>query len=116
LSTDYPQTEAEKLGTEVVVSINAVELGRIALPDDPADARGVLSLHLQRNFEFGSYGYLTTLQADAGTAQRVLAAAPDRRLVIRFEVPRSGVRGGLNLYGARIGAYPVEPTLFVDVE
>jgi hypothetical protein len=75
----------------------------------------VLSLHLQKNFEFGSYGFLTTLQADAGTAQRVLAA-PNRRVVVRFEVPRSGVRGGLNLYGARMGAYPVDPTLFVDME
>jgi hypothetical protein len=37
-------------------------------------------------------------------------------VVVRFEVPRSGVRGGLNLYGARMGAYPVDPTLFVDME
>ena len=42
--------------------------------------------------------------------------------MVRFEVPGSrrertaGAQGGLNLYGARMGAYPLDPTLFLDVE
>jgi hypothetical protein len=48
------------------VSVNGVPIGQtVHLPDDPADARGVLSLHRAENFEFGSYGYLTELAADA---------------------------------------------------
>ena len=34
---------------------------------------------------------------------------------VRFEVPRTGRMGGLNLYGARMGAFPVDPTLFIDL-
>ena len=112
----YPQTEARKQGSEVMVSVNGVSIGRAALPDDPADARGVLSIHLYENFEFASYGFLTTLQADKETAQRVFAAAHNGELVVRFEVPRSTSANGLNLYGARMGATPVAPTLFLDME
>ena len=112
----YPQTEARKQGSEVVVSVNGVSIGHAALPDDPADARGVLSAHLYENFEFASYGFLTTLQADRETTQRILAAGHNGELIVRFEVPRSTSANGMNLYGARMGATPVAPTLFLDIE
>ncbi|HEX2186686.1 MAG TPA: glycoside hydrolase family 2 TIM barrel-domain containing protein, partial [Chloroflexota bacterium] len=119
LSTDYPQTEALKLSTDVAVSINGVSLGPVRLADDPADARGVLSIHLHEPFEFASFGFLTTVRADAATARRILEAGSSGQggeVTVRFEVPRTATRGGLNLYGARMGAYPMDPTLFVDVE
>ena len=112
----YPQTETRKRGSEAKVSVNGISLGTVSLPDDPADARGVLSAHLYENFEFASYGFLNTLQADASTAQRILASAVNGELRVRFESPRSGATHGLNLYGARMGAYPVAPTLFLDLE
>ena len=115
LATDYPQSDERKLGTDLQVSINGVALGAVRLPDDPADARGVLSLHLHEHFEFASYGFLTTLEADAAAAQRILNASQGGQLVVRFEVPRTGTRGGLNLYGARMGAYPVDPTVLLDL-
>jgi hypothetical protein len=36
---------------------------------------------------------------------------------VRFEVPRwpGALRSGLSLYGARMGAYPLDPTLFLDL-
>jgi hypothetical protein len=43
-----------------------------------------------------------------------MAAARQGQLVVRFEVPRGGVPGGINLYGARLGAYPIDPLLFLD--
>ena len=49
-------------------------------------------------------------------AQNGVPGAPaiqSGRLLIRFEVPRSAA-GGINLYGARMGAYPVDPTVFLD--
>jgi hypothetical protein len=118
---DYPQTEARKIPSEVMVWANGVRLGRVHLPDDPADARGVLSLHYSENWEPASYGYLHTLEADEATTRRIFEAAQSGapgvqagRLLIRFEVPRGGVAGGINLYGARMGAYPVDPMVFLD--
>lgn len=111
---DYPQTEAQKIPSAVVVSINGIRLGIVQLPDDPADARGVLSAYLSDTWEYASYGFLTTLHADATLTRRILAASRQGKLMIRFEVPRDGFVGGLNLYGARMGAYPVDPTVFLD--
>ncbi len=113
---NYPQTETRALPSDVAVSINGVPLGTTRLADDPADARGVLSAHLNENFEYASYGFLTALEADAETSRRILAAAQDGELTICFEVPRTGKAGGLNLYGARMGAFPLDPTLFLDLE
>ena len=113
-ATDYPQTEARKRPTRLDVSVNGVSLGSVTLPDDPADARGVLSFQAQGNWEFGSYGYLTTVQADAAQTRRILETG-DGRLLVRFEAPRGGRSGGLNLYGARAGAFPLNPTIFLDL-
>jgi hypothetical protein len=115
LGSDYPQTEERKLPTDLVVWLNGIRLGAARLPDDPADARGVLSAHNSDNWEPASYGFLTTFAADAPLARRILAASKDGRLVVRLEVPRTGTPGGLNLYGSRMGAYPVAPTLFIDL-
>src|SRR5581483_5819190 len=115
LATDYPQTEAVKLPTDLRVWVNDQLLGTTRLPDDPADARGVLSAHLSDQYEYASYGFLVTFEAEAVVLARILdRAAETRRLVVRFEVPRDGQRGGLNLYGSRMGAYPIDPTIFLD--
>jgi hypothetical protein len=112
----YPQTETRKLPTTVTVTVNGIPLGTTRLPDDPADARGVLSAHFSPNFEYASYGFLTTLEADAATARQILAASRNSELLLRFEIPRIGWIGGINLYGERMGAFPVGPTLFIEVE
>lgn len=112
----YPQTESRKRGTRVAVSLNGLVLGEASPPDDPADSRGVLSAHLSQSFEYASYGFLSTLIADRDTASQVLARSSDGRLVLRFEVPRGSAAGGINLYGARMGAYPIDPTLLLRVE
>lgn len=112
---DYPQTEARALATDLVVSLNGVPLSGVRLPDDPADSRGVLSAHLYPNFEYVSYGFLTELETDARTAQHILTRQGGK-LVVRFEIPHSAAkRGGLNLYGARMGAFPLGPTVLVEV-
>ena len=112
----YPQTHATPKGSRVQVSINGIALGEAEIADDPADARGVLSLHLHEEFEFASYGFLTTLQADADKAREILAASVNGEIIARFEVPRAAGANGLNLYGARMGAYPVAPTVFLEME
>jgi len=112
--TDYPQTEARKRPTQLVVSVNGGEVGRVTLPDDPADARGVLSFQAQGQWEMGSYGYLTTLEADEATSRGLLESG-SRELIVRFEVPRGGTAGGLNLYGSRAGSTPLNPTVLLSV-
>jgi hypothetical protein len=111
---DYPQTELRKIPSDLIVRINGVRIGQLQLADDPADSRGVLSAHNSPHWEPCSHGFLITLDGSAEVTQRVMEAATDGRFLVRFEVPRSGFAGGLNLYGARMGAYPVDPVLFLD--
>ncbi|RLT38969.1 MAG: hypothetical protein DWI57_11060 [Chloroflexi bacterium] len=109
---NYPQTEvARKTPSDVTISLNGVEIGRAHLPDDPADARGVLSHH--NWIEPGSYGYLTDASTDdqtmAAVKAKLVAGEPLR---LRFTVPAESA-GGLALYGEKAGHYPVAPTLLV---
>jgi len=116
---NYPQTEAQGLPSDLLVSVNGVPLSGapVRLPDDPADARGVLSAHLHPNFEYASYGFLTRLEGDAETVRRILAADQGGELTVRFEIPHTAAaRGGLNLYGARMGAFPLAPTVLLETE
>jgi hypothetical protein len=109
---DYPQTEERQLPSEAVVWVNGVRVGAVGLPDDPADSRGVLSLHNSDYFEPGSYGFLIDLEAGGDLLRHIVEnTTQGGRLIVRFEVPA----GGLNLYGSRMGAYPVAPTVFLDL-
>ena len=109
---NYPQTEVErKTPTDVTVSLNGVAIGSSHLPDDPADARGVLSHH--NWIDPGSYGYLTNASASAEALAAVKASlAGGNPLRLRFSVPAESA-GGLALYGEEAGHYPVAPTLLV---
>ncbi len=66
---DYPQTEADtQWPTTLEVRINGERIAQAELPDDPADARGVLS-HLAA-VEHGSYGYVVDLDLTLPDAVR----------------------------------------------
>jgi hypothetical protein len=108
---DYPQTDDRKYPTDVTVSINGVEVETITLPDDPADARGVLSHNAV--FHHGSYGYLTTIHVDfagRGAIRDILTT--ERKLVVQFAVkPDAQNKGGLAIFGERLGRYPLDPTI-----
>jgi hypothetical protein len=108
---DYPQTDARKWPSTVRLTVNGVELGRRDLPDDPADAQGVLS-HLAR-LEHGSHGTIVGLGGPL--PERVKAdLAAGKPLIVRLSVPKDAPHaGGLSLFGAELGAYPFEPTLAI---
>lgn len=110
---DYPQTDRKKWPTDVRISINGVEVERQTLPDDPADARGVLS-HVNR-YHPGSYGWLVRPKLSGETLKRTIAAiGGEQRLMIRFEVPADAEhRGGLAIFGEKLGCYPVDPTVML---
>ena len=106
---NYPQTEADrKVPSEISVSLNGVTVGQVTLPDDPADARGVLSHY--SGIDPGSYGFLTELTVNGKTLQQALQG--QAQVLVRFTATGENiVPGGISLYGARAGSLPVEPTI-----
>lgn len=121
---DNPQTDGKKHPTNVVITINGQSIRpelvgdegqrrpseaslACTLPDDPADARGVLSHHY--GHQPGSYGYLVTCRMGAEALKDVSNA---KDLTIRFEVPTSRPHpGGLAIFGDRLGRYTMDPTV-----
>jgi hypothetical protein len=107
----YPMTDEVRFPSAVTVRVNGVVAGRHELPDDPADHRGILSWHAQlkdrKLREAGSYGYLLEVPIPRSALER---AAGEGALQIRLEVDEA-LAGGLAVYGARFGRYPLDPTV-----
>jgi hypothetical protein len=110
----YPMTGTTPFPSAVTVRVNGVVAGRWELPDDPADSRGILSWHAQPHdghlSEAGSYGELLRVPIPA---EALTSGAHTGEVVVRLEVDEA-LPGGLAIYGARFGRYPLDPTvLFV---
>lgn len=114
----YPMTGDVKYPSAVTVRVNGELAGRVELPDDPADSRGILSWHAQpkgdpkkrRLYEAGSYGELVRVALPPAALAR---AAREGAVTVRLEVD-DALPGGLAIYGREFGRYPVDPTvLFV---
>ena len=107
----YPMTDTVRFPSAVTVRVNGVVAGRYELADDPADHRGILSWHSQlkdkKLREAGSYGYLLEVPIPRAALEK---AAADGALQIRLEVD-DALPGGLAIYGARFGRYPLDPTV-----
>ena len=110
---DYPQTDGKKWPSDVTVQFQGIEVAQITLPDDPADARGVLS-HAAA-YHHGSYGYLQKIAVKGETLDKIKGSlAADRVLTIRLAVePAARHKGGLAVYGHRMGRYLMSPTLLI---
>ena len=104
---DYPQTDSKKFPSRVLMVLNGQRVATWELPDDPADARGVLS-HWA-GVERGSYGYRCEATLRITPTLRAQLQR-ERVLNIRLIVPPD-LPGGVAIYGARMGCYPMEPTL-----
>ena len=110
----YPMTSATPFPSAVTVCTREQFAGRYELADDPADSRGILSWQAQpydgHLHEAGSYGQLLRVAVPTDALAR---AAETGELRIRLEVDEA-LPGGLAIYGARFGRYPLDPTvLFV---
>jgi hypothetical protein len=107
----YPMTDGTRYPSAVTVRVGGVLAGRHELADDPADHRGILSWHSQKRDRFlreaGSYGELLRVAVPAAALD---AAARSGEVVVRLEVS-DALPGGLAVYGARFGRYPVDPTV-----
>jgi hypothetical protein len=107
---DCPQTDAARPWSSTLsVSFNERVIERLTLPDDPADARGVLS-HLAR-VEPGSHGELVDGLVTLNDKDRAQLVA-GKPLIIRLAVPNDAPQaGGLCVFGASTGELPLDPTL-----
>lgn len=107
----YPMTDETPFPSAVTVRANGMVAGRYELPDDPADHRGILSWHSQlrdrKLREAGSYGYLIEAPLPPEAVRR---AAETGVLAVQLEVDEA-LPGGLAIYGARFGRYPLDPTV-----
>jgi hypothetical protein len=107
---DYPQTDlARTWPSTLVLLVNGRPVDRVTLPDDPADARGVLS-HLA-GIDHGSHGELVDGMVTLTDRDRA-GLAEGLPMLLRLAVPDDAPKkGGLSLYGATTGEMPMDLTL-----
>jgi hypothetical protein len=107
----YPMTGETPFPSAVTVWANGVLADRRELADDPADSRGILSWHAQPHDrllrEAGSYGELLRVPLPAAALDE---GARTGTVTVRLAVS-DALPGGLAIYGAKFGRYPVDPTL-----
>jgi aldose 1-epimerase len=107
----YPMTGTTPFPSAVVVRVNGTPAGRWDLTDDPADSRGILSWHAQPHdghlYEAGSYGQLLRVPIPPAA---IAAGARTGEMVVRLDV-EAALPGGLAVYGADFGRYPVDPSV-----
>ena len=107
----YPMTGERPYPSAVTAWINGRLAGRFELSDDPADHRGILSWHSQLRDrllrEAGSYGELLRIAIPAAALDE---AARTGTFAVRLEVS-DALPGGLAIYGAKFGRYPLDPTV-----
>ncbi len=107
----YPMTDETRFPGLVRIIINDHVIGEVHLKDDPADHRGVLSWHAQlkdrKLREAGSYGYLVEFTLPEHLKTTLLK---DNLWEVKIEVPEA-MPGGVAIYGADFGRYPLGPML-----
>jgi hypothetical protein len=109
------QTSAHRWPTLFELSINGFRAHRQVLPDHPHDARGALS-YLRGGR--GAYGYLMRATLEGELLSRVVASVSQTGgLQLRCAVPADAAPvGGLTVYGAEAGRFPLGPTVVIEAE
>jgi hypothetical protein len=109
---DTPQTDDQIHPTTLRMSLNGVPVYSATLRNHPHDARGMLS-YLRGGK--GAYGYLAHAFAEEDLLAHIVANISDNRLRLRCAVPEEApARGGLTIYGAGCGRYPVAPSVIIE--
>jgi hypothetical protein len=109
---DNPQTDDEVFPTTLQMFLNDVCVYEGVIRNHPHDSRGVLS-YLRGGV--GAYGYLTHAFAENELLRQIVNKGAKDFLALRFVVPDHALaRGGLTVYGAECGRFPVCPTVIID--
>jgi Glycosyl hydrolases family 2, sugar binding domain/Glycosyl hydrolases family 2, TIM barrel domain/Glycosyl hydrolases family 2 len=110
----YPMTDSSRFPSTVLASFNGENAEKVILENDPADHRGILSWHYQKQdkklTEAGSYGYRTKILVSKAAIEK---AKKTREIIIRLSVPESS-GGGLAIFGDKFGRFPLKPTLIFE--
>jgi hypothetical protein len=110
--TDAPQTDDDVFPTTLEMHLNGVQICETTLRNHPHDARGVLS-YLRGGK--GAYGYLVHAFAEGPLLRRIVSSHAGNQLRLRCGVPKKAIaQGGLTIYGAECGRYPVAPTVIIE--
>ncbi len=109
---DWPQTDSDIFPTTLEITLNEVRLYQGVLRNHPHDSRGILS-YLRGGV--GAYGYLAQGFAEGEVIRRIAENAPGDFLRLRCAVPPDALaQGGLTIYGAECGRFPLSPTVIVE--
>jgi hypothetical protein len=109
---DAPQTDEDIFPTTMQIFLNDVRMYEAVLRNHPHDARGVLSYW---RGGVGAYGYLANAHAGRGLIEQIAQNARDYSLRLRCAVPADALaQGGLTIYGAECGRFPVCPTVIIE--
>jgi predicted transcriptional regulator len=125
----FPQTDEKKHGSLVTIAANNQKIAQVELTDDPADHNGLLSWMNQipgwewgaedrskpwTLEEAGSYGYVVTASLDEVSKKSSFETG---KIIIRMYVDEAGSnRGGLSVYGAESGKYPMDPSMIFKLK
>ena len=103
--------DEKKFSSQVKITVNSKLLKTIALEDDPADHRGILSWHSQlqnrKLSEAGSYGYLVKIPLNSS---QIKALTKTGKLTVKLSVDNGG---GLAVYGKDFGRYAFNPSVIL---
>lgn len=109
---DTPQTDADIFPTTLQMFLNGIKVYDALVRNHPHDSRGALS-YLRGGL--GAYGYLTHAFAEAELVRQIALHTMDDCLRLRCVVPADALaQGGLTIYGAECGRYPVAPTVIIE--
>lgn len=109
---DAPQTDADVFPTTLRMLLNGVRIYEATIRNHPHDSRGVLS-YLRGGV--GAYGYPASAIAEGELLKQIANGAGDGALRLRCAVPAEAIaRGGLTIYGAECGRFPVCPTVIIE--
>ncbi len=109
---DTPQTDDELYPTTFHMLLNQVPVHEAVLRNHPHDSRGMLT-YLRGGR--GAYGYLAHALAENELLASIVQNSTNGSLRLRCGVPKEALaQGGLTIYGAECGRYPVCPTIIIE--
>jgi len=108
----YPMTDEKAFPSAIKILIDNKLAKKVTLDDDPADHRGILSWHNQKEdgtlSEAGSYGYMVKVPL---TGAQLASLKVKGKMKVRIET--EGL-GGLAVYGKDFGRYGINPSLVIQ--
>ena len=109
---DIPQTDTNIFPTTLKMMLNGIPVYQATLPNHPHDSRGVLSYLRGAP---GAYGYPAYAFIEGDLLHEVASKITDDSLTLWCGVPAEAMaKGGLTLYGAECGRFPICPTIIID--